>query len=77
MIAGHHAAGRQTRAVLDALLDEFADGGVKSVESLDILKVDPLTAFGTPVEIVKLFGGKDKYLAAIHELENELYLKAS
>ena len=69
--------GGQTRAVLDALLDKFADGGVKSVESLDILKVDPLTAFGTPVEIVKLFGGKDKYLAAIHELENELYLEAA
>ncbi len=69
--------GVQTRAVLDALLDKFADGGVKSVESLDILKVDPLTAFGTPVEIVKLFGGKDKYLAAIHELENELYLEAA
>lgn len=69
--------GGQTRAVLDALLDKFADGGVKSVESLDILKVDPLTAFGTPVEIVKLFGGKDKYLAAIHELETELYLEAA
>lgn len=69
--------GGQTRAVLDALLDKFADGGVKSVESLDILKVDPLTAFGTPVEIVKLFGGKEKYLAAIHELETELYLEAA
>jgi type I restriction enzyme R subunit len=69
--------GVQTRAVLDALLDKFADGGVKSVESLDILKVDPLTAFGTPVEIVKLFGGKDNYLAAIHELETELYLEAA
>jgi hypothetical protein len=31
---------------------------MKSVESLEILKVDPLTTFGTPVEIVKLFGGK-------------------
>jgi type I restriction enzyme R subunit len=69
--------GSQTRAVLDALLDKFADGGVKSVESLDILKVDPLTAFGTPVEIVKLFGGKEKYLAAIHELEKELYKEAA
>jgi len=69
--------GDQTRAVLDTLLDKFADGGIKSVESLDILKVDPLTAFGTPVEIVKLFGGKDKYLAAIHELEKELYKEAA
>ncbi|MHB1233602.1 MAG: EcoAI/FtnUII family type I restriction enzme subunit R [Burkholderiales bacterium] len=65
--------GDKTRAVLDALLEKFADGGVKSVESLDILKVDPLTDFGTPIEILKLFGGKDNYLAAIRELETELY----
>ncbi len=65
--------GEPTRAVLDALLEKYADGGVKSVESLDILKVDPLTAFGTPIEIVSLFGGKENYLAAIRELETELY----
>ena len=69
--------GDQIRAVLDALLDKYADGGIKSVESLDILKVDPLTAFGTPIEIVKLFGGKQNYLAAIHELETELYQAAA
>ena len=57
--------GAQARSVLDALLDKYADSGLKSVESLEILKVDPLTAFGTPVEIVALFGGKPAYLAAI------------
>ena len=41
----------------------------KSVETLEILKVDPLTQFGTPVEIVNLFGGKQNYLAAVQELE--------
>lgn len=65
--------GDQARAVLDALLEKFADGGIRSVESLDILKVEPLTTFGTPVEIVTLFGGKERYLAAIRELEAELY----
>ena len=50
--------GEKTRAVLNALLEKYADGGIRSIESLDILKVDPLTGFGTPVEIVKLFGGK-------------------
>lgn len=69
--------GEQTRAVLDVLLEKYADGGIKSVESLDILKVEPLTTFGTPLEIVKLFGGKEKYLAAIHELETALYLEAA
>jgi type I restriction enzyme, R subunit len=69
--------GEETRAVLDALLDKYADGGLKSVESLEILKVDPLTSFGTPVEIVNLFGGKQKYLTAIEQLEAELYKKAA
>ena len=59
------------------LLDKYADGGLKSVESLEILKVDPLTSFGTPVEIVNLFGGKQKYLSAIEQLETELYKKAA
>jgi type I restriction enzyme, R subunit len=69
--------GDKTRAVLEALLDKYADAGLKSVESLDILKVDPLTTFGTPIEIVKLFGGKPKYLAAIQELEEQLYSEAA
>ncbi|MEI7767690.1 MAG: type I restriction-modification enzyme R subunit C-terminal domain-containing protein, partial [Phycisphaerae bacterium] len=69
--------GAKARAVLDALLEKYADSGITSVESLEILKVDPLTAYGTPVEIVKLFGGRDGYLAAIRELEAALYQKAA
>ena len=68
--------GDKARAVLGALLDKYADAGLKSVESLDILKVDPLTRFGTPIEILNLFGGRDKYLAAIRELEAQLYQAA-
>jgi type I restriction enzyme, R subunit len=69
--------GAKARAVLEALLQKYADSGIASVESLEILKVDPLRAFGTPVEIVKLFGGRDNYLAAIRELETALYEKAA
>ena len=69
--------GDQARAVLEALLQKYADSGITNVESLEILKVDPLTTFGTPVEIVKLFGGRDGYLAAIRELETALYRKAA
>ena len=39
--------GDKARAVQEALLDKYADAGLKSVESLEVLKVDPLTAFGT------------------------------
>jgi type I restriction enzyme, R subunit len=69
--------GDKARSVLDALLVKYADTGLTSVESLEILKVDPLTTFGTPVEIVRLFGGKQDYIAAIRELENALYKEAA
>jgi type I restriction enzyme R subunit len=69
--------GDKARAVLESLLQKYADSGITSVESLDILKVDPFTQHGTPIEIVKLFGGKPGYLKAIRELETELYQKAA
>ena len=70
-------AGPRQESVLEALLQKYADTGITSVESMDILKVDPLTAFGTPMEIIKLFGDKESYLAAIRELENALYHEAA
>lgn len=69
--------GASAQAVLDTLLDKFADGGLNSLESLDILKVEPLTQFGTPIEILKIFGGKEYYLAAIHDLETQIYQDAT
>ncbi|MFZ1576718.1 MAG: DEAD/DEAH box helicase family protein [Chromatiaceae bacterium] len=71
------AYGDQARAVLDALLQKYAAAGLRGVESLEILKVDPLPTLGTPVEIVKLFGGKNAYLAAVRQLETALYQKAA
>lgn len=69
--------GAQAGAVLEALLDKYSDSGVKSVESLDIRKVAPLPTFGTPIEILKLFGGKPHYIAAVRELESALYQGAA
>ncbi len=69
--------GAQARAVLNALLDKYADAGITSVESMDILKVEPLSGLGTPIEIVKAFGGKAGYLTALRELESALYQKAA
>lgn len=66
----------KARAVLEALLEKYSDAGVASIESLEILKVDPLRSLGTPVEIINLFGGKPAYLAAVRELETALYQEA-
>ena len=65
--------GEQARAVLDALLDKYADEGIENIEDMNILQVNPLNRFGTPHEIVRLFGGKRQYLKALAELEYEIY----
>jgi type I restriction enzyme, R subunit len=66
--------GDQVRKVLEALLEKYADRGVVSIENPKVLHLDPFNAIGTPVEIINdVFGGKDKYEKAIHELEKELY----
>jgi type I restriction enzyme R subunit len=68
--------GEQARAVLNALLDKYADAGVAVLEDRKVLRNDPLTQFGTPVEIVDFFGGKEQFDAALRELEKELYKAA-
>lgn len=65
--------GDKARAVLDALLDKYAQTGIEEIEDMKVLTVDPIKEIGTPAEIVKLFGGKPQYLQAIRELENEIY----
>ncbi|MEI6218625.1 MAG: DEAD/DEAH box helicase family protein, partial [bacterium] len=65
--------GDQAKRVLEALLDKYADEGVVHIEEPQILSVSPFTQFGTPIEIVRAFGGFDGYQNAVHELEQELY----
>ena len=65
--------GDQARKVLEALLDKYADEGVVNIEKTQILTIDPFKDFGTPVEIIKGFGGLDNYHNALQELEKALY----
>ncbi len=65
--------GEQARKVLETLLDKYADEGISNIEDIKVLSVQPLTEFGSPVQIIKEFGSKEKYLQAVRELENELY----
>ena len=65
------------RAVLNALLDKYADEGLVPVEDLGVLRVQPFSDLGTPIELVRAFGGRDGYLAAVRELERALYTPAA
>jgi type I restriction enzyme R subunit len=65
--------GDQARKVLEALLEKYADTGIENIDDIKILTLDPFSKMGTASELVSAFGGKPGYIAALHELENQLY----
>lgn len=66
--------GPQARAVLEALLAKYQDDGVVAgLDNVRILQVPPLDKIGTTVELVRQFGGKDKFEDAVHMLQRALY----
>jgi len=65
--------GGKARAVMEALLDKYADQGIEAVESPDAFKVIPFPELGTPVELIQAFGGRRQYQAALRDLEAKLY----
>jgi len=54
-------------------LDKYAQEGIRNIEDLSVLKINPINSFGTPIEIIDSFGGKDNYLRAIKEMEKHIY----
>lgn len=69
--------GDQARKVLAALLDKYADEGIRSIEDAGVLRMPPFAEIGTPVEIIKgVFGGKQQYEKAVRDLEEQLYKQA-
>ena len=69
--------GPVARKVVEALLDKYADEGIATIESNEVFKLQPFTDLGSPVELVRSFGGRPQYLSALQTLERELYSTAS
>ena len=65
--------GEQSRAVLEALLDKYADDGVMDFEDAKILSINPFSQMGTPLELMRSFGNKKDYQRAMHDLQSALY----
>lgn len=64
----------QARAVLEALLDKFADHGVQDIEDAKVLELPPFDQFGSKTQIRRgIFGSVEQYTQALHELEQALY----
>ena len=66
--------GDEARAVLEALLDKYAENGIVDIEDAKILELPPFTKFGTKTQIRReIFGGNEEYSAALTDLEKALY----
>ena len=62
------------REVLEALLDKYMNTGIYEIEKTEVLKLDPFMKMGKPAKIASYFGGKEGYLQAVKELEQEIYM---
>lgn len=65
--------GEQAQKVIDALLEKYTQYGVTELENLSVLKTDPFRQLGSPASIIKLFGSRDGYIAAVNQLKQEIY----
>ena len=60
--------------VLEGLLDKYSsDKNIDDLTDTKVLELKPFDKFGNPIKIVKAFGGKEKYIEAVKELEKEIY----
>jgi type I restriction enzyme, R subunit len=65
--------GPQARAVLDALLEKYRDEGVLNLDDTNVLRIAPFSGMGSVVQLIKVFGGKEGFEKAVHELQDALY----
>ena len=65
--------GEKARAVLGALLDKYADEGVFNLDDTNVLRIPPIDRLGTPVELIRAFGGRSGFESAVHDLQSALY----
>ena len=65
--------GQQARAVLEALLKKYEDEGVINLDDPRILQITPFASMGTPLQLVRQFGGRLDFERAVHEMQSALY----
>ena len=66
--------GDDARAVLEALLEKYADHGISDIEDPRILELPPFVEFGTKTQIRRsIFGGNGQFSKALTELERAIY----
>jgi type I restriction enzyme R subunit len=65
--------GQEARAVLNELLDKYAEYGTAQFVLPDALQVPPISERGNVIEIAQMFGGSEKLRNAVNQLQTLLY----
>ncbi len=65
--------GPEAREVLDELLDKYTEHGTAQFVVPDVLEVPPINQRGNVIQIARHFGGEDKLVEAIRQLQTLLY----
>lgn len=63
----------EARAILDAVIEKYAEHGTAQFKLPDLLEVPPFNEWGNVVEIAQRFGGGKELRAAVTELQRLLY----
>ena len=72
--------GEAARQVIEALLGQYTEEGYVTLDKVldatqlhNFLSAPPLNSFGRPLEVLKLFGGKEQFHQAMLELQEQIY----
>ena len=65
--------GPEARAILDELLEKYAEHGAAQFAVPEVLEVPPINRHGNVMEIARCFGGEEKLVEAVGKLQTLLY----
>jgi hypothetical protein len=65
--------GPETRTILHEMLEKYAAHGTREFSVPDVLEVPPISQHGNVVEIAAKFGGAEKLIEAVNQLQRLLY----
>jgi type I restriction enzyme R subunit len=69
-----HKYGPDCQKVLSALMDKYMNEGISEVEDTRVLDNEPFNQYGSASQIAMLFGGRQQYVNAVHEMVNQIYM---
>ena len=55
------------------MLAKYADEGVLNLDDANVFRIAPFSTIGTPLELIRAFGGKPGFEQAVYDLQSELY----